>query len=150
MEASIVPDANTIVNILTLRYNPTQKPLLPKLSWNDFTPTNTNPSVDFIQKTMESEFKAKIRSDDDKVAVALSGGVDSTLAISVLRKTVPNEVEAISIKFADSVDETQIASKIAEALNVHHTVVYLENYLSELPKAISIIKMPFWDLTGIT
>jgi asparagine synthase (glutamine-hydrolysing) len=146
VEANIVPDANAIASILTLRYNPTLKPLLPKLTWRDFTPTNNNPSVDFIQKTIENEFKAKIRSGDDKIAVALSGGVDSTLAISVLRKTVPNEVEAISIKFADSVDETQIASKIAETLNVHHTVVYLENYLSELPKAISIIKMPFWDL----
>lgn len=146
MEANIIPDASTIVSILTLRYDPTLKPLLPKLTWKDFTPTNNNPSVDFIQKTIENEFKTKIGSDDDRIAVALSGGVDSTLVLSVLRNAVPNEVEAISIKFADSVDETPLASKIAETLDVHHTIVPLENYLSELPKAISIIKLPFWDL----
>jgi asparagine synthase (glutamine-hydrolysing) len=146
VEVSAIPDASTIVNTLTLRYNPALKPLLPKLSWKDFTPTNSAPSIDFIQKTIENEFKAKIGSDDDKIAVALSGGVDSTLVLSALKNAVPNEIEAISIKFADSVDETPQASKIAKTLNVHHTIVPLENYLSELPKAISIIKLPFWDL----
>ena len=29
---------------------------------------------------------------------------------------------------------------------MEHHIVNLENYLSELPKAISMIKMPFWDL----
>jgi len=146
VETSTIPDANTIINILTLRYNPTSKPLSPKLSWRDFTPINTNPSIDFIQNTIESGIKTKIGTYEDKIAIALSGGVDSTLAISALRKSVPNEIEAISIKFADSVDETTQAAKIAETLNVHHTIVYLENYLIDLPKAISIIKLPFWDL----
>lgn len=95
---------------------------------------------------MENEIKAKIGTDDVKIAIALSGGVDSTLALSALRKCIPNEVEAISIKFADSVDETPQASKIAERLDVKHSVVCVENYLEELPKAISIIKLPFWDL----
>ena len=29
---------------------------------------------------------------------------------------------------------------------MEHHIVHLKNYLSELPKAISIIKLPFWDL----
>ena len=56
------------------------------------------------------------------------------------------QVDAISIKFASSVDETQNASKIAAKLDANHHIVYVENYLRELPKAISIIKLPFWDL----
>lgn len=146
MATNTIPDAHTITNILTLRYNPTQQSLLPKLTWKDFTPTNNNPSIDFIQKTIENEIKTKIGTYDGKITIALSGGIDSTLALSALRKSIPNEIEAISIKFADSVDETPMAAKIADALNVHHTVVYLENYLAELPKAINIIKLPFWDL----
>lgn len=146
VEDSTILTATTIVNILTLRYNPTSNSILPKLSWKDFTPINNNPSMDFIQKTIENEIKTKIGTYDGKITIALSGGVDSTLALSALRKTIPNEIEAISIKFADSVDETPQASKIAAALNVKHTVVYIENYLAELPKAISIIKLPFWDL----
>ena len=31
-------------------------------------------------------------------------------------------------------------------MGAEHHVIYLENYLRELPKAISIIKLPFWDL----
>lgn len=146
VETSSIPDANTIINILTLRYDRTFDSLLPKMSATDFTPTNDHPSIDFIQHTMENEIRSKVGTDDGKIAIALSGGVDSTLALSVLRKCVPNEVEAISIKFADSVDETPMAAKIAERLDVKHNVVYVENYLAELPKAISIIKLPFWDL----
>ncbi len=36
--------------------------------------------------------------------------------------------------------------KSAEKFNVEHHIVEVENYLSELPNAISIIGMPFWDL----
>ena len=77
----------------------------------------------------------------------MSGGVDSTLVLALLRKSYPDiNIDAISIKFANSVDETSMASKIAEKFDANHHVVYLENYLSELPKAISQIKLPFWDL----
>lgn len=146
VETSPVLEANTIINILTLRYNQTVASLLPKTSAKDFTPTNDNPSIDFIQNTMEKEIRSKIETNTGKIAIALSGGVDSTLALCVLKNCVPNEVEAISIKFADSVDETPAAAKIAERLDVKHNIVYVENYLAELPKAISIIKLPFWDL----
>ena len=40
----------------------------------------------------------------------------------------------------------KVTKKIAEKFHAEHHVVSLENYLSELPKAISIIQMPFWDL----
>ncbi len=146
MEISTSPNAESIVNILTLRYDPTKKPLLPQLTSKDFAPTNSNPSVDFIQKTLENEIRNKIESKDAKIAIALSGGVDSTLAASVLRKSIPNEIEAISIKFADSVDETPAAAKIASELQINHNIIFVENYLAELPKAISIIGLPFWDL----
>lgn len=143
---NLTPDGLTISNILTLRYNPTQNSILPKLKESDFTPTNPSPSLDFIQKTMENEIKNKIQNKDDKVSIALSGGVDSTLVLGVLKNTIPNEIEAISIKFANSVDETPYAAKTAETLGINHHILYVENYLSELPKAISIIGQPFWDL----
>ena len=40
----------------------------------------------------------------------------------------------------------QIASKIANKLNVDHEIIPIKNFLLELPKAISITKQPFWDL----
>ena len=65
----------------------------------------------------------------------------------MIRKKKPEiDIEAISIKFANSVDETQDAAKIAQKFDANHNIISLENYLSELPKAISIIQLPFWDL----
>jgi asparagine synthase (glutamine-hydrolysing) len=141
-------DVSSIVNILTLRYDPSINPNLPKKTWRDFVTTNEIPNTNFIEIQIENEIKQKLDSlKSKKVSLALSGGVDSTLVLALLRKINPDiDIDAISIKFANSVDETSMASKIAEKFNANHHVVYLENYLSELPMAISQIQLPFWDL----
>jgi asparagine synthase (glutamine-hydrolysing) len=141
-------NASSIVNILTLRYDPSINPSLPKKTWKDFESSNEIPNISFIEKQIEQEIKEKINSlKSKKLSIALSGGVDSTLVLALLRKSYPDiNIDAISIKFANSVDETSMASKIAEKFNANHHVVYLENYLSELPMAISQIQLPFWDL----
>ncbi len=73
--------------------------------------------------------------------------MDSTLVLILLKQALPSvKIKAISIKFAESTDESKHAARIAHKLDVDHDVLYLENYLEELPKAISIIKLPFWDL----
>ncbi|HXX06038.1 MAG TPA: asparagine synthase C-terminal domain-containing protein, partial [Candidatus Bathyarchaeia archaeon] len=82
-----------------------------------------------------------------RVSIALSGGIDSTLMLALLRKTFPDiTIDAISIKFAESIDESIQAQKIADKFDANHKVLFIENYLKDLPKAISIIKLPFWDL----
>ena len=145
---TIHTNPSEICNILTLRYNPKIKPLLPIKTWKDFQPDNTVISVEHIENSILGSLKQKIESNKiKKISIALSGGIDSTLILAILRKTFPDiEIEAITIKFAESVDESSVAAKIAENFEANHHIVYLENYLEELPKAISIIKMPFWDL----
>ena len=137
---------NTIRNILTLRYDSSQKPILPKLSWNNFSTNQALPNLNAVEKLIENYLRNKIGTKTDKIAIALSGGVDSTLVIAFLRKIFPQiQIEAISIRFANSVDETTSAAKIAEHFGANHHIVDLNNYLEELPKAISMIKLPFWD-----
>lgn len=133
--------------ILTLRYNPNLKSTLNKLTWKDFQPLSNPVSIDFLEQCMENYIKKQNLESQKKISIALSGGVDSTLSLAIIRKMYPNlEINAFSIKFADSIDESQIASKIADRLGANHEIISLENYLLELPKAISIIKQPFWDL----
>ena len=133
----------TISNILTLRYDPLQKPLLPMLKWESFG--NNTPSIELIEKSIQNTIQSI--KNPKSISIALSGGVDSTLILMFLRKTLPDvKIEAISIKFADSVDETKSAAKIANHFNANHHIVELDNYLEELPKAIGIVKLPFWDL----
>jgi len=64
----------------------------------------------------------------------------------MLKKTLPDiDIETISFTFEDSIDESPVAAKIAERFETNHHVVHIENYLKDLPKAISIVKQP-WDL----
>ena len=146
--ATIHLDPSEICNILTLRYNPKLKSLLPRKTPSDFYHPNSDISIEYIESSIFNSLNEKIEySKEKKISIALSGGVDSTLILAMLRKLFPDiEIEAITIKFAKSTDESFVAAKIAENFGANHNIVYLENYLEELPKAISIIKMPFWDL----
>ena len=139
---------SSIVDILTLRYDPSIIPNLPKKTSNDFKSDNTAPNIELIENLILKDISKNLESlNPKKLCIALSGGVDSTLILSLIRKQNPDiEIEAISIKFANSVDETTNALKIAEKFEANHNIVYLENYLSEMPKAIYEIKRPFWDL----
>jgi asparagine synthase (glutamine-hydrolysing) len=140
-------EPNSIVDILTLRYNPSQKPLLQKLTSKDFEPTNLEPSVEYIEKSIGDSIREKLRTNVKKISIALSGGVDSALMLAIFHSLFPDiRINAISIRFSNSMDETPLATKIAEKFNVEHHIVEIENYLSESPKAISIIGLPFWDL----
>ena len=138
----------SLVNILTLRYDPSIIPNLPTKNFQDFKSTQDEPNIHQIEESICNNIEQKLRTfDNKKICIALSGGVDSTLVLSLIRKIKPDiNIEAVSIKFADSVDETTTASKIAETFDANHNIVYLENYLCELPKAISMVKLPFWDL----
>ena len=140
-------DSRSIQEILTLRYDTTLTSNLPKLTWQDFESKNNNVSLDLIEKLITNEITSQINSEDSKISLALSGGVDSTLVLALIRKKFPKiSIEAISIKFADSQDETETASKVAEHFDANHSVIFIENFLLELPKAISITNSPFWDL----
>jgi len=139
---------HSITNILTLRYDPSIKPNLPKKTWSDFRPSIQKPSIEFIEKSIKGTIRKHLDiSSVKKICIALSGGIDSALILTLIKKTMPDiQVDAISIKFANSIDETENASKIAAKMEANHHIIYVENYLRELPKAISIIKLPFWDL----
>ena len=136
----------SLVNILTLRYDPTQTSLLPKYDSNNFSNSSEIPNLEKIENLIIENIRTKIPSDVDSISIALSGGVDSTLVLAIIRKAFPNlEINAISVKFKNSIDETIPASKIAQNFSAKHSIIEIENYLKELPAAISIIKEPFWD-----
>jgi asparagine synthase (glutamine-hydrolysing) len=141
-------EITSVKNILTLRYDPTTTTFLPKKSWQDFATTSNDYSADHIESLIKNTIKTfSENTSGSSYSVALSGGIDSTLVLALLRKTLPDaEIDAISVSFADSVDESESATKIAAHFEANTHVVSIENYLAELPRALSIIKMPFWDI----
>jgi asparagine synthase (glutamine-hydrolysing) len=137
--------SNQIRNILTLRYDPLQNTTLPVLKANDFIPSK-NYDLDFIENNLKNSIQNKLSSTKN-LTISLSGGIDSTLVLGLIRKTLPDlKINAISIKFSDSTDETLTAKKIADFFEAEHKIIDIENYLLDLPAAISIIGMPFWDI----
>ena len=137
-------DLQMVKDILTLRYNPSSQTKFQKFLPVNFESIYDELDIDKIESIISETIKQKIT--EDRVVVALSGGVDSVLVLALLRKTLPDiNIDAISVKFIDSVDETKIASSLASQFNANHHIITIDNFLEELPKAISIIKMPFWD-----
>ncbi len=133
---------------MTLRYAPTEKSILSGLEEQNFVEKeiSKNP-VQYVEESLIQTISTEMEKLNEKIAISLSSGVDSTLVLSILRKLYPDtEIESISVKFADSIDESSAAAKIAEEFHTNHHVLFVENFLEELPKAISIVKLPFWDL----
>ena len=134
-----------IQNILTLRYDPLQDTPLPVLDSHDLT-SSKKLDLTFIENTLKNSIQTKLESAKN-LTISLSGGIDSTLVLALIRKTFPDlKINAISIKFAHSTDETLMAKKIADFFEVEHEIIDIDNYLLELPAAISITGMPFWDI----
>ena len=138
---------DSIKSILTLRYDDTQTPILPKLTSRDLI-KKENFSIENIHSQLISYLQKQIPNDYSKpISISLSGGVDSSLLLCILKERFPdNQIDAISIKFSDSVDETETASQIAQKIGVNHHIVEVDNYLEKLSDAISITKLPFWDI----
>ena len=138
--------SDIISNILTLRYDPSQNSSIPELTWKDFIPNDTKISEVIIENKIENYLQQNLGDLNSTVSISLSGGIDSSLVLGYIRKLFPNiTIEAVSIKFSESIDETQDAKKIAEHFGAEHNILEIDNYLEILPSAIGITKMPFWD-----
>jgi len=149
VRSKITLKPNSIKDILTLRYNPSTTSQIKKKTWKDFVerPITENAS-EHIERLITSNIEKSIKnSKKTSASIALSSGVDSTLVLSLLKKTCPDvKINAISIKFADSIDESKHAAKIAKEFDIAHETVYIENFFKDLPAALNLVKQPFWDL----
>ena len=102
---------------------------------------------EFVEKSIREKISHEIGTNTGKIGISLSSGIDSTLILALLREEYPsNEIESVSVKFSESTDETDASKKISEKFQTNHHVLEIDNFLEELPKAISIVKQPFWDL----
>jgi len=141
---------NSAKSILTLRYDYTQNSNLPKLKWNDLKKKENFSTKDLISDLLINIKNSFPKDYSKPISISLSAGIDSSLMLCLLKKVFPeNEINAISIKFTDSYDETESASQIAKKVGVNHHIVEVDNFLEKLPEAIGITGLPFWDIHWI-
>ncbi len=142
-------DNESITHFLTLRYDPTQRPIKNKLISEDFTPkkfTDVESEIlNIVKKKMLEEQNA---FNHKKIAMSLSGGIDSGLTLTMLRKILPEiKVTCIGVGFGNEEDdELKRASEIARKYDCDFKEIIKENILNELPKLIRLVKEPKWNL----
>ncbi len=136
-----------IKQILTLRYSTNLENLSLPLQSNNIQNSIIETPEIFIEKSIREAISDQVKNKNEKIGISLSSGIDSTLILALLREEFPSiEIESLSIKFSESVDETENSKKISEKFETNHHVLEINNFFEELPKAISIVKQPFWDL----
>jgi len=137
----------SIKQILTLRYSTNLETSSQKLIPEDFETKQIINPENIIEQSIRKSISTELDSNSKKIGISLSSGIDSTLVLALLRKEFPStDIESVSVKFSESIDETNVSKKISEKFDTNHHILEIDNFLEELPKAISIVKQPFWDL----
>ena len=112
---------------------------------------STNEVVDTLDSILRTAVGNCMLSDVP-LGAFLSGGIDSSIVVSLMQAQSHNPVQTFSIGFSDSeYDEAQYAKNIAKYLGTNHTELYVtakdaQNVIPELPK---IYDEPFADSSQI-
>lgn len=139
---------NLISNMLTLRYNPLQAPLIEPLTASDFVPVEAMNIERQVTDLIERELRRKAEQlKFHRASLSLSAGVDSGLTLSMVRSVLPSvKLDCISVGFDDEDDEVERAEELASIYNCDFQKIILDDIFSELPKLINIVKEPRWNL----
>ena len=93
-------NSSIIKEVLSLRYCPSLDSSKNKIVAENFLPEEKLNYLEHIENSISSEIKNEVM--ENQVSVALSGGVDSTLVMALLRKTKPDiKIDAISLKLLE-------------------------------------------------
>jgi asparagine synthase (glutamine-hydrolysing) len=141
---------DSILRLLTLRYDPMKKPGRLPLKTMDFIPEHNVGDIELrlisiirdhlLHKQKELRFK--------QVSLSLGSGIDSGFTLAMIRSVLPGvDIECISIGFGDVDDEVSNAEEIALLYDCHfRSIIIKDVFLSNLPKLIEIVKEPRWNL----
>ncbi len=103
-----------------------------------------------LQGTLESAVELRMQSDVP-LGAFLSGGVDSSLIVAIMRKLASQPIKTFSIGFpVKEYDETSYARQVAEHLHTdHHEFQVTPDALDILPKLVWHFDEPFADSSAI-
>lgn len=103
--------------------------------------------VSGLQKVLEKSVEQQMISDVS-IGALLSGGVDSSLVVSLMCKMKTSKIKTFTIGFGGaSSDEAPYAKKIADFLGTDHTEYYISesNIIDTIPKICDAYTEPFAD-----
>jgi asparagine synthase (glutamine-hydrolysing) len=135
-------------NILTLRYDPTQRSILKPLQPEDFFPIRVSNIDSQIYDLIKNNFLEEQKTSNFKtVSLSLSAGIDSGLTLACIREILPNvKINCVGVGFGNKDDEINRARELSRIYDCNFIEVIKENILEQLPKLIGIVKEPRWNL----
>lgn len=136
----------SIRNFLTIRYNPIERISNTPIKWNNFRNNASDSNGYQTEKLLKNAFLKIPRVKKGRFVVSLSSGIDSTLCLTLLRKTFPHEkIVAICGVFGKDQDESKRAREIANKFDADFKVIYMDSIFTNMPEIISISGKPRWN-----
>ncbi|KID57955.1 asparagine synthase [Pseudoalteromonas luteoviolacea] len=120
----------------------------PEKSFNNQT---RDKSIEDLEATLKAAVKRQMLSDVP-LGAFLSGGIDSSLIVSLMQEQSDKPIKTFSIGFEDKAfNEAEFAKEVANHLKTEHTEVYVspEEALSVIDKLADIYDEPFSDSSQI-
>ncbi len=117
------------------------------------TPNEIKPSdqVDFVESKLLDSFALRMVSDVP-VGAFLSGGIDSSLLVSLLTKVKNHDLKTFTIGFHDKeYDESPYAKEIAKIIGTDHTELICteKDFEDIIPLLPTVFDEPFGDSSAI-
>jgi asparagine synthase (glutamine-hydrolysing) len=129
-----------------MRYDPRKKSSLNLVLHSDFIPPIHDSNGSKIEKLMINSFTKQFSENPKSITVSMSGGIDSTLALGILRKSLPStKIIVLCGVFDEAFDESIVAKKIANYFDADFKIIKMPSIFTDLPKIISITKKPKWN-----
>ncbi len=113
--------------------------------------TSDQEAIDELDATLAETLQMQVRADVP-VGAFLSGGIDSSLIVALMKHHVGVQPKTFTIGFEDSRhDEAQYAKLVAKHLNTDHNELYVtpRDVIDVIPKLPTIYSEPFADSSQI-
>ena len=136
----------SIRNILTIRYNPLEKTMFKKKTWQDFRTIYSDSHGRRTELLLKKSIQKSLLKKKGPICVSLSSGIDSSLSLALLRKVFPNrKIVGICAVFDTGFDESKQAKKIASKFDADFKIIHIGSMFRNMPELISIAGKPRWN-----
>lgn len=114
-----------------------------------YVPTSFEQSCSIVRESLITAVKSRLETDR-KFGCLLSGGLDSSLVVGILKYLLPNVIFPVfTISFKGGSTDLPFAKELAESLNLEHHIIEIdeEEALKEINETIYAIES--YDITTV-
>ena len=113
-----------------------------------YSKENWNIYFEFIKDKFENAVKKRVENTERPIACLLSGGLDSSLVTSIVKKYYSGQLETYSIGL-EGAEDLKFAKQVADYLQTKHTeiIVSEDDFFNAIPEVIK--KIESYDTTTV-